>query len=241
MVQIGDRPILWHILKHYSHFGFRQFIIALGYRGEVIKDYFLRYHFYSRHLTISVSSGHVLPAVAAEEPPEDWTISLVDTGVETLTGGRIRRLREWIGNETFLLTYGDGVSDVPLDAVLAFHREQGRLATLTAVRPPARFGNLTIREGRVTEFTEKPPAGEVWINGGFMVFEPRVFDYVAGDMASLEYEVLHRLAQDGELAAYQHVGFWQCMDTLRDKVLLEQLWQSGAPWRVWGSRTPDPA
>ncbi len=232
LVEIGGRPILWHILKHYARHGLREFVIALGYKGEAIKRYFLDYRALHGDLTVRLGSG----AVELHAPPadEDWTVHLVDTGHDTHTGGRVRRLRPWLQDGTFLVTYGDGVSDVDLSALLRFHRAQGRLATLTAVRPPARFGGLAFEGERVTRFTEKPQIGEGWINGGFLACEPGVLDYLADDTTSLEADAMERLAADGQLAAYRHEGFWQCMDTLRDKRLLEALWAAGAPpWKTW--------
>jgi len=233
MVEIGGRPILWHIMKHYAHYGFNEFFIALGYRGEVIKRYFLDYYTLNSSMTIHLVDGRVR---AHERECEDWIVHLIDTGQETNTGGRVRRLAPWLRDEPFLLTYGDGVSDVDLRALLRFHLSQGRLATVTAVRPPARFGGLVFDGDLIAEFTEKPQVGEGWINGGFMVLEPAVFNYLAGDSSSLEVHALEPLSARRELAAYRHDGFWQCMDTLRDKRLLETLWQEGrAPWKVWDS------
>jgi glucose-1-phosphate cytidylyltransferase len=231
MVEIGGRPILWHILKHYAHFGFNEFILALGYKGDVIKRYFLDYHKANNDLTVRLRSGQT---EVAGKTGEDWTVHLVDTGVQTQIGGRIKRLASRIGKETFLLTYGDGVSNVDLRKLVDFHRAHGRLATVTAVRPPARFGGLVFEGDLVKEFTEKPQIGEGWINGGFFVLEPGVLDYIAGDETVFEREPLENLARDRQLAAYRHDDFWQCMDTLRDARLLESLWQSGkAPWKVW--------
>ncbi|MDA1038789.1 MAG: glucose-1-phosphate cytidylyltransferase [Planctomycetota bacterium] len=228
MVEIGGRPILWHILRHYHRYGARRFTIALGYRGEFIKRFFVEYAGLMGNLSINLSTGAVN---RCGHSPEDWQIELVDTGIATNTGGRIRRLATWLGRETFQLTYGDGLSDIDLDALMRFHRRMGKTVTLTAVRPPARYGGLVFDGDCVANFTEKPQAGEGWINGGFMVCEPRVLDYLDGDESSLEHEVLERLAAEGELAAYRHAGFWQCMDTLRDKRLLERLWDDGdAPW-----------
>jgi glucose-1-phosphate cytidylyltransferase len=231
MVEIGSHPILWHIMKHYSHHDFREFCIALGYRGDVIKRFFLEYKQLCGSLTLELANGDV----RLHEPDcDDWLVRLIDTGLETNTGGRLRRLRPWLENETFMLTYGDGVCDIDLCRLLSFHRSHGRVATVTAVRPPARFGGLIFDGDLVAEFTEKPQIGEGWINGGFMVLEPAVFDYLRDDSASLESDALERLAADRQLAAYRHEHFWQCMDTLRDVRLLESLWQAGkAPWTVW--------
>ena len=231
MVEIGSRPILWHIMKHYAHYGFQEFCIALGYKGEVIKRYFLDYRTLSSNLTVNLATGDV--RVSGQES-DSWIVHLIDTGVNTLTGGRVKRLQPWLKDETFMLTYGDGVANVDLGDLLRFHRSCGRLATVTAVRPPARFGGLVFSGDLVAEFTEKPQIGEGWINGGFLVCEPAIFDCLEGDSTSLEADVLERLAADDQLAAYRHDGFWQCMDTLRDVRLLESLWPSGhAPWQVW--------
>jgi glucose-1-phosphate cytidylyltransferase len=231
MIEIGGRPILWHILKHYAHFGFREFLIALGYRSESVKRFFRDYHELNGDLTVTLGSGHVERHVTAAD---DWIVHLKDTGLETSTGGRVKRLQPMLSDSTFMLTYGDGVADVDLRELLAFHRRQGRVATVTAVRPPARFGGLVFDGDLVVEFTEKPQIGEGWINGGFMVIEPAIFDYLDGDGTSLEIDALERLASERQLAAFRHERFWQCMDTLRDKRLLETLWQQGrAPWNVW--------
>lgn len=231
MVEIGGRPILWHIMMHYAHYGFNDFVIALGYKGEVIKKYMVDYCSLNSNLKVNLRSGAV-EMNGGYRP--DWNVELIDTGIPTNTGGRIKRLAPYIGNETFMLTWGDGVSDVNLHTLLEFHRSHGKLATLTAVRPPARFGHLELDGDRITEFNEKPQAGEGWINGAFFVLEPAVFDYIDGDDTAWEREPLQRLAREGQLMAYRHASFWQCMDTLRDKKLLESLWQSGsAPWKVW--------
>lgn len=231
MVEIGGRPILWHIMKHYAHHNMREFYVALGYRGDVIKRYFLDYYSLAGSMTIDFSTGHVL---SRERECEDWTVHLEETGPGTMTGGRLRRLEPSLRDGTFMLTYGDGVCDVDLNGLLRFHRRHGRLATITAVRPPARFGGLVFEGDMVAQFTEKPQIGEGWINGGFMVLEPGVFDYLEGDHTVLEADVLEKLAEDGQLAAYKHERFWQCMDTLRDKRLLDALWEKdAAPWRVW--------
>jgi glucose-1-phosphate cytidylyltransferase len=232
MVEIGGRPILWHIMKHYAHFGFDEFYIALGYKGEVVKRFFLEYHSLSNDMIVELHEGRVrtLPTNAVES----WKVHLIDTGHDTNTGGRLKRLQRQLGDDTFMLTYGDGVSDVPLDQLLAFHRAQGRIGTVTAVRPPARFGGLVFDGDLVSDFQEKPQIGEGWINGGFMVFEPAIFRYLDGDRDSLEADALDRLAADRQLAARKHDSFWQCMDTLRELRLLERHWQSGAPpWKLW--------
>jgi glucose-1-phosphate cytidylyltransferase len=241
MVEIGGRPMLWHIMRYYAHFGFDDFSIALGYKGDVIKRWFTDYAELSGDLEVTLRDGTVSrlgdgPSPGDGPPPggEDWTVRLADTGPTTGTGGRIKRLAPHVGDQgTFLLTWGDGVSDVDLRALLDFHRGHGRLATLTAVRPPARFGHLEMDGDRIVEFAEKPPAAEGWINGAFFVLEPGVFDYIDGDSVDFERAPLENLAKDGQLMAYRHDGFWQCMDTVRDRDLLEELWRSSAPWRVW--------
>ncbi|HZS38696.1 MAG TPA: glucose-1-phosphate cytidylyltransferase [Polyangia bacterium] len=232
MVEIGGRPILWHIMKGYARHGFNEFVIALGYKGESIKEYFLNYPDHNSDLTVQTATGHVS---RRKTPPEDWIVHLQDTGLETITGGRVKRLAPFL-TETFMLTYGDGVADVDLPKLLAFHRAHGKLATLTAVRPPARFGALELDGDRVTRFHEKPQAGEGWINGGFFVMEPGVLEYIDGDAIHLEREPLERLAQDGQLMVHRHAGFWQPMDTLRDVRQLNAMWSAGkAPWKTWES------
>jgi glucose-1-phosphate cytidylyltransferase len=231
MVEIGGRPILWHIMKHYAHYGFKEFFIALGYKSEMIKRYFLDYYSLSGSMTINLANGEVQ---TRGKECEDWIVHLIDTGLHTLTGGRVKRLQPWLSEETFMVTYGDGVSDIDLRDLLRFHRSHGRLATVTAVRPPARFGGLIFDGDMVADFTEKPQIGEGWINGGFLVFEPQVFDYLSVEDSSLEANALEQLAADKQLAAYKHDRFWQCMDTMRDKLLLESLWQKGQiPWKFW--------
>ena len=231
MVEIGGRPILWHIMKHYAHHGFRTFHVALGYRGDVVKRFFLDYYPLNSSLTVDLATGGF---EVHDKDAEDWRVHLEDTGIDTNTGGRLRRLRRWLERDTFMVTYGDGVSDVDLGDLLRFHRRHGRLATITAVRPPARFGGLDLAGDVVERFAEKPQTGEGWINGGFMVLEPQALDYIDSDDHSLESVALAQLARDRELVAYRHEGFWQCMDTLRDMRTLEGLWQSGeAPWKVW--------
>jgi len=231
LVEIGGRPMLWHIMNIYAHHGFDEFVVALGYKGHLIKDYFLRYFQWRHDLSVDLSNGAV--EVHARER-ENWKVHLVDTGHDTMTGGRLKRLRSWIGDETFMMTYGDGVSDVDVGALVEFHRKQGRLATVTAVRPPARFGSLSFHGDLVAEFSEKSQVGEGWVNGGFFVLEPQVFSYLDDDATVFERDPLERLVKDGQLAAYRHGDFWQCMDTLRDMKLLNDLWNAGrAPWRVW--------
>jgi len=232
MVEIGGRPILWHIMKHYYHHGFDQFVIALGYKGECIKQYMIDYYTLGGDLVVDCRDGDV--SIQNRDDVENWTVELVDTGSRTATGGRIKRLASYFGNETFMLTWGDGVSNIDLQELLRFHRSHGRLATITAVRPPARFGKLTLQDDRVVDFSEKPQLDEGWINGAFFVLEPGVIDYIAGDDTQWERDPLERLARDGQLIAFKHDSFWQCMDTLRDRVLLETLWNNGdAPWKTW--------
>jgi glucose-1-phosphate cytidylyltransferase len=238
MVEIGGLPILWHIMMHYSQFGHDEFAIALGYKGEYIKKYFADYYVLNGNLTVSMNpdDGFALQTHARSHPK--WRVDLIETGHETLTGGRIKRLGPYLGDETFMLTWGDGVSDVDLDKLLAFHRSHGKLATVTAVRPPARYGHMMFDGDRVTKFSEKPQTAEGWINGAFFVLEPEVLEYIDGDMVMFEHAPMERLARDGELMAYKHEGFWACMDTLRDKQTLESLWQSGnRPWATWEQQT----
>lgn len=232
MVEIGERPILWHIMMHYSCYGYKDFVVALGYKGEVIKRYMVDYCMLNSNLTVRLKDGQV--DVRGNDNLQDWTIDLVDTGLHTMNGGRVKRLQPYLGNETFMLTWGDGVSTIDLHALLAFHRSHGKLATLSAVRPAARFGHMEFEGNQVALFNEKPQAAEGWINGAFFVLEPAVFDYIDGDDTQFEREPLERLAADGQLMAYKHEGYWQCMDTRRDKHILETLWQSGeAPWKIW--------
>ena len=231
MIEIGGRPILWHIMKHFARHGHGEFFIATGYRGEVIKRYFLDYAGLEGDLTLSLQDRRV---EQHGSHAEDWTVHLMDTGQHTMTGGRLKRLAARLRGGTFLMTYGDGVCDVDLGALVAFHRAHGCLATVTAVRPPARFGGLEFEGDRVARFSEKPQAGEGWINGGFFVLEPAVLNYIDGDETYWEREPLERLAREGELMAFRHDGFWQCMDTLRDRRYLEGVWEGGhAPWKTW--------
>jgi glucose-1-phosphate cytidylyltransferase len=231
IVEIGGKPILWHIMNIYAAFGFEEFLVALGYKGEEIKKYFLDLYTLSSDLTVDLSSGHTQ---SRGDQQLRWKVHLVDTGYATETGGRIKRLQSWIGNERFMLTYGDGVANVDIKRLVAFHKAHGKLATVTIVRPPARFGEVVLDGDRVSRFTEKPQISEGWVNGGFFVLEPGVFDYIEGDGTAWEREPLERLAADGQLMAYKHEGFWQPMDALRDKRLLDELWNSGrAPWKVW--------
>ena len=230
MVEIGGRPMLWHIMHLYATHGLTEFVLALGYKAEMVRSWFLSYHSVSRNITVNLADGAATAHGAASEA---WTVHLVDTGLETQTGGRMRRLREWIGNEPFCLTYGDGLSNVDLTQLIAFHKNHGKLATVTAVRPPARFGGLDLDGDVVRAFTEKSQANEGWINGGFFVLDPKVLDYIADDTTLWEREPLERLASEGQLRAFKHDGFWQPMDTLRDVRLLESLWADGtAPWKI---------
>lgn len=231
MVEIGGKPLLWHLMNIYSAHGYRDFLVACGYRGEMIKEYFHHFALQNSDYVIDMKSGAVN---VVNESKVDWRVGVIDTGVETMTGGRLLRLRPWIGDGAFMVTYGDGVGDVDVASLVAFHRSHGKLATLTAVRPPARFGSLALDGDNVREFAEKPQTGEGWINGGFFVFEAGVFDYLDGDDTSLEQEPLERLAREGQLMAFRHQGFWQPMDTLRERRLLESLWAAGnAPWKIW--------
>ncbi len=231
MIEIGGRPILWHIMKIYSYYGFNEFVICLGYKGYVIKEYFANYFLHMSDVTFDIQNNHL---EVHQQHAEPWRVTLIDTGQETLTGGRLKRVREHLGSEAFCFTYGDGVADIDVGKLIALHRSQGKLATVTAVQPPGRYGALSIDTFQVTSFAEKPAGDGAWINGGFFVLEPRAIDYIEGDHTVWERDCLVRLSRDGELSGYQHRGFWQGMDTLRDKNQLEELWQSGkAPWKVW--------
>jgi len=231
MVEIGQRPILWHIMKIYATHGYREFVLALGYKAEMVQEYFLNYHRLRRNVSVDLRDGS---AVFHEDVCDEWRVHLVDTGADTETGGRLRRLRPWVGNRPFMMTYGDGVADIDIPRLVAFHQAHGKLATVTAVRPPSRFGGLRLDGDRVAEFEEKPQIGEGWINGGFFVLSPDVLDLIQDDHTLWERGPLERLAETGQLMAYRHEGFWQPMDTLRDVNNLERLWSSGqAPWKVW--------
>lgn len=231
MVEVGGQPLIWHIMKHYETHGCNEFYVALGYKGEFLKRYFLDYNALSGSMSVSLREGAVTPL---DDVHEHWDVNLIDTGNDTNTGGRLKRLAPLLGNETFMLTYGDGVSDVDVGDLLAFHRSHGKLATITAVHPPSRFGEMVFDGEDLVRFTEKPQMGEGWINGGFMVLEPQVLDMIDGDATSLEGEVLERLTEQRELVAYRHDSFWQCMDTLRDVRYLRGLWESGKPpWVTW--------
>jgi glucose-1-phosphate cytidylyltransferase len=227
MVEVGGKPILWHIMKIYENYGFNNFTLALGYKGEVIKDYFMNYHSYSSDLEVNLKNGEVS---FSNQVSEDWNVSLINTGISSMTGGRLLRLKEKL-KETFMLTYGDGVSDIDLQELLKFHKSHGKIATVTAVIPSARFGGMHVDDGRVLNFKEKPQSGSGWINGGFFIFEPSIFDYLDDDTTVLEREPMEKLVNDGELMAYQHHGYWQCMDTIRDRESLQEIWSSGdASW-----------
>lgn len=231
MVEIGGRPILWHIMRHYDHFGFSEFVVALGYKGDYIKRYFAEYFAASQSLRVHLATGEV--EAHGDGDAEKWTVDLIETGRWTNTGGRIKRLAPFLGGETFFLTWGDGVSNVDLRKLLDFHRSHGKLVTVTAVHPPPRFGQLVVEHDQVVDFTEKP-LETAWINGAFFVVEPEAIEYIDGDETQWEKDPMERLAREGQLMAYRHGGFWQCMDTLRDKVLLQRMWESGdAPWQIW--------
>jgi len=233
MAEIGEHPILWHIMKLYSHYGFDDFVICLGYKGYVIKEYFANYFLHNSDVTFDLRDQTTQVHQNSVEP---WRVTLVDTGAETQTGGRLKRVAPYLGGERFMMTYGDGVADVDVPSLLAFHEVQGRLATVTAVQPPGRFGTLDLAadDTTVESFVEKPRGDGAWMNGGFFVLEPDVLGYIDGDETLFEHEPLERLAADGQLSAYRHEGFWQPMDTLRDKRALEDLWDSGqAPWKTW--------
>jgi glucose-1-phosphate cytidylyltransferase len=231
MVEIGEKPILWHIMKIYSAHGINDFIIAAGYRGYLIKEYFANYFVHAADITVDLLTNTVQTLASTAEP---WRVTVVDTGEETMTGGRLKRVREYLDDETFCLTYGDCVTDLDITEEIEFHRKAGAIATLAAVQPPGRFGVLTLERDRVSSFLEKPESAGSWVNGGFFVVEPSVLDYIDGDETVWEREPMERLAQEDKLAAYRHSGFWHPMDTLRDKVVLEERWASGdPPWRVW--------
>ena len=229
MVQIGGKPNLWHIMKTYAHFGHKDFYVALGYKAEVIKEYFLHYRTLNADFTVDLGTG-VVNSHQLDEV--DWKVTLVDTGQYSMTGGRVKRMKPFIGNETCLLNYGDGLSNVDLDQLIKFHKSHGKLVTVTAVHPGARFGELEIKGKQVTSFQEKPQTKQGWINGGYFVIEPKFFELIEGDQTILEREPLERTAQMGELMTYKHEGFWQCMDTKRDRDNLEEFWRSGkVPWK----------
>lgn len=230
MVPIGGRPILWHIMQHYANFGHKDFYAALGYKAEVIKEFFLNYRALNSDFTVDLATGKLKPH---QFDDVDWQVTLVDTGLTTMTGGRVKRMKEHIGNETFMLTYGDGVANIDIEELIRFHRSHGKMVTISAVRPAARFGELEIESKRVTSFTEKPQLHDGWINGGYFVIEPDFFDLIKGDDTFLEREPLEKVAALGELMAYHHNGFWQCMDTKRDHEMLEKMYESKQG--IWGN------
>lgn len=233
MITIGDKPILWHIMKIFSHYGFNDFFICLGYKGYVIKEYFSNYFLHESDVTFDFSKDNEI--VIHQKYVEPWRVTLIETGQDSMTGGRVKRAKKYIGDETFMLTYGDGVSDINLHELVKFHRSHGKKATVTAVQPMGRFGVMSVdKDGTVKEFQEKMKGDGNWVNGGFFIFEPEVFDYIDGDDTILEKEPLQNLVKDGELRAFKHHGFWYAMDTLRDKRYLEDLWKTGkAPWKLW--------
>lgn len=229
MVAIGGKPMLWHIMKTYAHFNHKDFYIALGYKAELIKDYFLNYRALNADFTVDLSSGDI---TSHQVESEDWRVTLVNTGEDSMTGGRVKRMQSYIGNEPFLLTYGDGVADIDLKELVAFHKNHGKMITVSAVRPSARFGELNLDGNKVSSFQEKPQLHKGWINGGYFVINPEFFNLIDGDSTMLEREPLEQATNAGELMAYRHDGFWHCMDTKRDHELLESLWEKGAPWAV---------
>ena len=233
MIEVGDAPILWHIMKYYSSYGFNEFIICCGYKGYVIKEYFADYYLHRSDVTFDFANNNEM--IIHNNVAKPWKVTVVDTGLHTMTGGRLKRIQKYVGDQTFMMTYGDGVSDIDLDALLEFHRVHKKAATLTAIQPGGRFGVLDIDDNEtVRQFSEKAKEDGGWINAGFMVLEPEVFDYIEGDDTFFEKEPLENLALDGKLAAYRHEGFWKCMDTMRDKGMLDELWNSGqAPWKRW--------
>ena len=232
MVEIGGKPILWHIMNIYSVYGITEFLIALGYKGEFIKEYFLNFYAINNDISIDLATG--VTTIHDGNQPK-WRIHLVDTGLQTQTGGRLKRLHKWLtGDEAFMFTYGDGVADINITSLLEFHRSHGKIATVTTVRPPARFGRIGYEGDLVSDFHEKPRTGEGWINGGFFVLNAKVFDYIQGDETVWEQDAVERLARDSQMMGYRHYGFWSCMDTLKEKNYLEELWSSGkAPWKLW--------
>lgn len=233
MIEIGDKPILWHIMKLYSHYGFNDFIICAGYKQNVIKEWFANYYLHNSDVTFDFSDGGKMTVHSNVSEP--WKVTIVDTGFNTMTGGRVKRIKDYVGDEPFFLTYGDGVSDVNINELLDFHKSHGKIATMTSVRPASRFGVMDINSnGQILAFREKSEADAGWINGGFMVLDPKVIDYISDDSIMLEREPLEKIAELGELMAYKHIGFWQCMDTLRDKESLDKMWENGeAKWKVW--------
>jgi len=229
MVPIGGKPILWHIMQTYAKYGNKDFYVALGYKAEVIKEYFLNYRTLNSDFSVNLGTGEILPH---QSNSVDWKVTLVDTGANSMTGGRVKRMSSFIGNETFLLTYGDGVADINIEELIKFHKSHGKLITVSAVHPAARFGEIDIKDSMVISFQEKPQLQDGWINGGYFVVEPEFFEYIEGDQTLLEREPLERAAKDGQLMAYAHKGFWHCMDTKRDHELLESMWLNNPPWAV---------
>ncbi len=234
MIEIGGKPIIWHIMKIYEHYGHNDFVVCCGYKGHIIKEYFLNYFLYNSDITVEVDKNQLDVHFTNAE---SFKVTLVDTGINTNTAGRIKKIKKYIGNETFMLTYGDGVSDVDINKLIAFHKASGKYATLTSIQPPGRFGTIKTKEsGEVIDFKEKQEGAEMWINGGFFVLEPKIFDYLEGDMENVQWEKnpLIEIAKDGQLVSYKHVGFWKCMDAMRDKIEMEELWESNkALWKVW--------
>jgi glucose-1-phosphate cytidylyltransferase len=231
MVEIGGKPILWHIMKIYSSFGFNEFVIALGYKGELIKDYFLNYHYWVHNLTIDLKKNRINVNDGDDEP---WIVHLLDSGLTTNTGGRVKQIAQFVGNESFMLTYGDGVANINLLHLLETHRRLQKLVTVTAVHPPARFGEIVFEQELASGFAEKPQIGDGWINGGFFVLEPEIINYIDGNQTLWEGEPMEKFVKEKQLATYKHDGFWQCMDSLRDVRTLENLWNDGkAPWKIW--------
>lgn len=229
MIEIGGMPILWHIMKEYSHFGYQEFIVCAGYKQSIIKEWFANYFIHTSDITFDFAKGNEV--IVHNKHSEPWKVTVIDTGLNTMTGGRLKRVKEYIGDETFFMSYGDGVSDVDIPATLAFHRSHGKLATITAIQPEGRFGYIDLDDNKVNSFREKSERDTGWINAGFMVLEPRVLDYITDDSIMFEREPMERIAAEGQMMCYKHMGFWQCMDTLRDKEKLEKLWASGkAPW-----------
>ncbi len=236
MVEVGGKPILWHIMKIYAAYGIKEFIITLGYKGEMIKDYFLNFYAFNNDISVDLATGTTTIHNGGDTKSQtDWRVHLVDTGLHTQTGGRLKRVKPWLGDDdTFLFTYGDGVADIDIESLIKFHKSHGKLATVTAVRTPARFGRMAFEGDYVRDFYEKPQSGEGWINGGFFVLHRRVIEYIDGDDTPWERDPSERLAREGQMVGYRHYGFWSCMDTLREKNYLEDLWNSGkAPWKTW--------
>jgi glucose-1-phosphate cytidylyltransferase len=233
MIEIGDRPILWHIMKYYSHYGYNEFVICLGYKGHMVKEFFMDYYLYASDITFDFSENNKM--IIHNNVSEPWKVTLVDTGLNTMTGGRIKRIQQYVENETFMLTYGDGVSDINIDELVKFHNKHEKIATISAVQPGGRFGVLDIDDNNnINSFTEKSKEDGGWINGGFMILEPKIFEYLEDDSTVFELEPLSKVAKAGKLSAYKHHGFWQCMDTQRDKGVLEDMWlKNNAPWKVW--------